>query len=68
MLLQGWFIVVVALAYIGFLFLVASYGDRSARARARQPRAAADLSAVARHLLHLVDLLRLGRPRLAHRL
>jgi Na+/proline symporter/signal transduction histidine kinase/ActR/RegA family two-component response regulator len=28
-MLQGWFIVVVALAYIGFLFLVASYGDRS---------------------------------------
>src|SRR6202161_4672040 len=28
-MLQGWFIVVVALAYIGFLFLVASYCDRS---------------------------------------
>src|SRR6478752_4021038 len=28
-MLQGWFIVVVALGYIGFLFLVASYGDRS---------------------------------------
>jgi Na+/proline symporter/signal transduction histidine kinase/CheY-like chemotaxis protein len=28
-MLQSWFIVIVALGYIGFLFLVASYGDRS---------------------------------------
>ena len=28
MLLQGWVVVIIALAYIGFLFLVASYGDR----------------------------------------
>jgi Na+/proline symporter/signal transduction histidine kinase len=28
MLLQGWIVVIIALAYIGFLFLVASYGDR----------------------------------------
>ena len=27
-MLQGWVIVIIALAYIGFLFLVASYGDR----------------------------------------
>ncbi|MGH6727679.1 MAG: hybrid sensor histidine kinase/response regulator [Pseudolabrys sp.] len=27
-MLQGWVIIAVALAYIGFLFLVASYGDR----------------------------------------
>ena len=27
-MLQGWVIVVIALAYIGFLFVVASYGDR----------------------------------------
>jgi Na+/proline symporter/signal transduction histidine kinase len=27
-MLQGWVVVVIALAYIGFLFLVASYGDR----------------------------------------
>mgnify|MGYP001255535069 CR=1 FL=1 len=27
-MLQGWVVVVLALAYIGFLFLVASYGDR----------------------------------------
>jgi Na+/proline symporter/signal transduction histidine kinase/CheY-like chemotaxis protein len=32
--LQGWVVVLIALAYIGFLFLVASYGDRS-RARGR---------------------------------
>jgi Na+/proline symporter len=28
-MLQGWVIVVIALAYIGLLFLVASYGDRT---------------------------------------
>src|SRR5271155_3854291 len=27
-MLQGWIIVAIALVYIGFLFLVASYGDR----------------------------------------
>src|SRR5271169_451300 len=27
-MLQGWVVVVIALAYIGFLFLVASYGER----------------------------------------
>jgi Na+/proline symporter/CheY-like chemotaxis protein/PAS domain-containing protein len=27
-MLQGWVVVVISLAYIGFLFLVASYGDR----------------------------------------
>jgi Na+/proline symporter/signal transduction histidine kinase/CheY-like chemotaxis protein len=27
--LQGWVVVLIALAYIGFLFLVASYGDRT---------------------------------------
>src|SRR6202050_35505 len=27
-MLQGWVVVVIALGYIGFLFLVASYGDR----------------------------------------
>ena len=26
-MLQGWVVVAIALAYIGFLFLVASYGD-----------------------------------------
>lgn len=28
-MLQGWFVIAVALAYIGLLFLVASYGDRA---------------------------------------
>ena len=32
-MLQGWVVVVIALGYIGFLFLVASYGDRTRRAR-----------------------------------
>ena len=67
-MLQGWVVIAVALGYIGLLFVVASYGDRAAAARAPEPLAAADLSAVAGDLLHLLDLLRLGRPRLAHRL
>ncbi len=33
-MLQGWVVVIIALSYIGFLFLVASYGDRM-RALAR---------------------------------
>ena len=28
-MLQGWVVIAVALAYIGLLFLVASYGDRT---------------------------------------
>ena len=32
-MLQGWVVVAVALGYIGFLFLVASYGDRRRRLR-----------------------------------
>src|SRR6476659_6101504 len=28
-MLQGWVVIVVALAYIGLLFLIASYGDRT---------------------------------------
>ena len=67
-MLQGWVVVVVALAYIGLLFVVASYGDRMRELGARRRVAAADLSAVARDLLHVVDVLRLGRARLAHRL
>ena len=38
-MLQGWVVIAVALAYIGLLFLVASYGDRGARPRPRRPRA-----------------------------
>ena len=38
------------------------------RPRPQRPRAAADLSAVAGDLLHVVDLLRVGRLGLAHRL
>src|ERR1700726_1472085 len=37
-MLQGWFVVAVALGYIGLLFLIASYGDRT-RSRRRQGRA-----------------------------
>src|SRR6478752_10167762 len=37
-MLQGWVVVAVALAYIGLLFLVASYGDRT-RGLGRENRA-----------------------------
>ena len=37
-MLQGWVVIAVALGYIGLLFLVASYGDRSARVRERRWR------------------------------
>src|SRR5437660_5849672 len=36
-MLQGWFVVAVALGYIGLLFLIASYGDRT-RSRRREAR------------------------------
>ena len=32
-MLQGWVVIVVALGYIGLLFVVASYGDRMRGAR-----------------------------------
>src|SRR5690349_16640296 len=37
-MLQGWVIVAIALAYIGLLFLVASYGDRRRITRASSAR------------------------------
>jgi Na+/proline symporter/signal transduction histidine kinase len=37
-MLQGWVVVVIALAYIGLLFLVASYGDRMRVARGASSR------------------------------
>ncbi len=37
-MLQGWVVVVIALAYIGLLFLVASYGDRMHVARGASSR------------------------------
>src|ERR1700745_3722356 len=37
-MLQGWLIVAIALAYIGLLFMVASYGDRSRVTRASSAR------------------------------
>jgi Na+/proline symporter/signal transduction histidine kinase len=37
-MLQGWFVIVVALVYIGLLFVIASYGDRWSRLHAGRPR------------------------------
>src|SRR3569833_2940777 len=35
-MLQGWVVIAVALAYIGLLFLIASYGDRTRRLERRR--------------------------------
>ena len=37
-MLQGWVVIVVALGYIGLLFLIASYGDRNRPAREGRAR------------------------------
>ena len=37
-MLQGWVVIAVALAYIGLLFAIASYGDRMRRARGSRSR------------------------------
>ena len=67
-MLQSWFVIAAALGYIGLLFVVASYGDRTNR-RGRDGRwRQSDLSALARDLLHVVDVLRFGRAGDAHRL
>ena len=65
-MLHDWGVIAAAFGYIGFLFLVASYGERLSPTPAR-PRRRADLSAVAGDLLHVVDVLRLGRLRDPHR-
>ena len=64
-MLHDWGVIAAAFGYIGFLFFVASYGNRLLAGAAR-PRQRADLSAVAGDLLHLLDLLRLGRLRHPH--
>jgi len=63
-MLQGWVIVAIALAYIGLLFLVASYGDRRRITRAGSAR----LFIYPLSLLHLLDLLRFRRARFTRRL
>ena len=68
-MLQGWVVIAVALGYIGLLFVDRElWRPHAAASRAGARRAADDLSAVAGDLLHVLDVLRLGRPRLAHRL
>ena len=64
-MLQGWVVIAIALGYIGLLFVVASYGDRLRELGRGGRSRAPDLSALPCDLLHLLDLLRLGRPRLA---
>ena len=61
MLLQAWIVIAIALVYIGLLFVVASYGDRRWRvARADRSRLLIYPLCLG-DLLHLLDLLRLGR-------
>jgi Na+/proline symporter len=56
-MLQGWVVVVIALAYIGFLFLVASYGDRKdGRGGTTLARAAAARQLLARLLIYPLSL------------
>ena len=60
-------VLALSLAYLGLLFAVAYFGDRYARDWSAQLGGAGRLWPVAGHLLHLVDLLRRGRPRRDHR-
>ncbi len=64
-MLHDWGVIAAAFGYIGFLFVVASYGDRLSPTQ-RGRASGADLSAVAGDLLHLLDVLRLGRVRHPH--
>ena len=66
-MLHDWVVIAAAFGYIGLLFVRREL-RRPAVAEPARPRRHADLSAVAGDLLHLLDLLRLGRARLPHRL
>ena len=61
-MIQPWAVLAYSLAYVGFLFAIAYWGDERA-APARPPeREARRLRPLARGLLHLLDLLRQRRP------
>ena len=64
-ILQGCAIVATAFAYVSLLFAVASIGDRRAARRGGGKPRPDHLRAQPRHLLHVLDVLRLGRPCLA---
>ena len=62
-MVASWAVVLSALVYLCLLFAVAHWGDLSGRPHHAGARAIDDLRAGARGLLHVLDLLRLGRPR-----
>ena len=66
-MLHDWGVIAAAFAYIGLLFVRRQLW-RPPVAEPARPRQHADLSAVAGDLLHLLDLLRLGRLRHPHQL
>ena len=65
-MLTGSTVFAAAIGYVLLLFLIAWWGDNGGRGFCRPP-AHARLCAEPRGLLHLLDLLRLGRPRLGAR-
>ena len=64
-MLHDWGVIAAAFGYIGFLFLRGELW-RPAVADPARPCQRADLSAVAGHLLHVLDVFRLGRIRHPH--
>jgi hypothetical protein len=66
-MLHDWGVIAAAFGYIGFLFPGRQL-RRPPFADPARPRQRADLSAVAGDLLHLLDVLRLGRIRHPHQL
>ena len=58
-------VIVTAIGYVGLLFFIAWSGDRDGTAVPRGLAARARLFAEPGGLLHVLDLLRLGRPGLA---
>ena len=60
-MLQGWVIVAVSFAYLGVLFAIAYYGDKRAGARPLHHREPVHLRALARGVLHHLDVLRQRR-------
>ena len=61
-MLSGPLIISVAFFYLGLLFAIAYYGDKRADRGPKPDRQSRHLRPVHRRLLHLMDLLRLGRP------
>ena len=59
--MQGWFVVLVAVAYVTMLFVDRQPWRPMGVVDRRQPRAALYLRAQPGHILHVLDVLRIGR-------